>query len=296
MKPYVFEYIRATKLEEAISLLANAGEHGKLISGGQSLVPALNLRLLAPQTIIDIAHLNELKGITCDSTHIHIGASTRHVELTTSSLIAEKLPLLKVAASHVAHAAIRNRGTLGGNLAHADPASELPACMIALEAVMVVMGLNGQRSINAEDFFTGVYETALQVDEILVRVSIRHQPAKGLFYFNEFVRRAGDYAMAGLAIVMHVDESRKTKIRPVFFGVGERPILARHAAICLEDATTILDGLTVALSALHRDIQPQEDLQVDADTRMQFAKILLKRGVADLQSHARNEWSSKQSH
>jgi len=287
VKAYAFDYVRAATLDEALALLERAGDGGKLVAGGQSLVPALNLRLLAPQLLIDIAHLPELRGITCDDTTIHLGAGTRHVELANSTLVGQHLPLLQMAVRHVAHAAIRNRGTLGGNLAHADPASELPACMIALEAVMLVVGPGGERRIDAADFFKGLYETALGPDEILVRISIARSPAGARFHFNELARRAGDYAMAGLAIAMHGNGLQDVRIRPVFFGIGDRPVLARQAALCLEQAAILQDGLTAAQQALLRDLDPQDDLQADSGTRMQLAQVLLKRGLADLVAQGR---------
>jgi len=287
VKAYAFDYVRAATLVEALSLLERAGEGGKLIAGGQSLVPALNLRLLAPQILIDIAQLPELRGITSDDTHIHLGAGTRHAELATSALVGEHVPLLQMAIRHVAHAAIRNRGTLGGNLAHADPASELPACMIALEASMLVAGPKGERQIDAIDFFKGLYETALEPDEILVRISIARNPAGTRCHFNELARRAGDYAMAGLAMVMHGTQPQGLRIRPVFFGIGDRPTLASHAARCLEQAADPMAGLAAAQQALSQDLSPQEDLQADADTRMQLARVLLKRGLADLLAQGR---------
>ncbi len=287
MKAYAFDYVRAKTLDEALSLLERAGDGGKLIAGGQSLVPALNLRLLGPQLLIDIAHLSELRGITSDESSIHLGAGTRHVELATSPLIGQHLPLLQTAIRHVAHAAIRNRGTLGGNLAHADPASELPACMIALEAVMHVVGPKGERHIDAADFFKGLYETALEADEILVRIAIARCPADTRFYFNELARRAGDYAMAGLAMVMHGTPGHGFRIRPVFFGIGDRPVLASQAARCLEQATHMIDALADAQQALLHDLQPQDDLQADPETRMQLAQVLLKRGLADLMAQGR---------
>lgn len=287
VKANAFDYVRAATLDEALSLLERAGDDGKLLAGGQSLVPALNLRLLAPKLLIDIAHLPELRGISLDDTHIHLGAATRHVELATSPLVGQHLPLLRQAIRHVAHAAIRNRGTLGGNLAHADPASELPACLIALDADLVMAGPGGERRVKATDFFRGLYETALEPDEILVRISIIRQPPDTLVHFNELARRAGDYAMAGLAMVMHGPQGPGMRIRPVYFGIGDRPVLARHAAQCLEEAASVMEGLEEARKALALDLQPQDDLQADAETRMQMAGVLLQRGLAGMMAQGR---------
>src|ERR1700755_1421350 len=170
MKAAAFAYARATSVDNALELLAAHGDRAKVLSGGQSLMPAMNLRLLAPELLVDIGELAELRGIERDGDVLRIGALTRHVDLLRSPEIAAHAPLLTEAIAHVAHPAIRNRGTLGGSLAHADPASELPACMVALNATVIIRGQGGERRIAAQDFFTGVYETALLPEELLVAV------------------------------------------------------------------------------------------------------------------------------
>src|SRR5580692_5634026 len=172
MKASAFSYARATSVGNALELLAAHGDGAKLLSGGQSLMPAMNLRLISPDLIVDIGALTELRGITVKGQLLSIGALTRHVDLARSPEIAAHAPLLTEAIAHVAHPAIRNKGTLGGSLAHADPASELPACMIALDATIIVRGEAGGRRIAAADFFKGIYETALSVDELLVAVEL----------------------------------------------------------------------------------------------------------------------------
>ncbi len=161
MKASAFSYARATSVGNAIELLVAHGERAKVLSGGQSLMPAMNLRLVAPELIVDIGDLTELRGIAVSGDILTIGALTRHADLLKSSEIAAHAPLLTDAVAHVAHPAIRNRGTIGGSLAHADPASELPACMVALNATIIVRGPAGERRIPAKDFFTGIYETVL---------------------------------------------------------------------------------------------------------------------------------------
>src|SRR3978361_594205 len=167
MKASAFAYARATSVENALELLAGQGARAKVLSGGQSLMPAMNLRLISPELVVDIGGLAELHGIAVNDGILTIGALTRHVDLLKSIIIAAHAPLLADAVAHVAHPAIRNRGTIGGSLAHADPASELPACMVALSATIIVRGPSGERRIAAAEFFTGIYETALSPHGLL---------------------------------------------------------------------------------------------------------------------------------
>src|SRR5271168_699189 len=222
MKASAFDYARASSVDNAIELLGQYGDRAKVLSGGQSLMPAMNLRLLAPELLVDIGALDELRGIIRQNGILSIGALTRHVDLLNSPDIAARAPLLKEAIAHVAHPAIRNRGTIGGSLAHADPASELPACVIALDATIVVRGPAGERRIAAEDFFLGIYETALSERELLVPVELPLPPSNAAHYFCEFARRRGDYAIVGLAAQAVVDDRKFVDFRPAFFGVGDK--------------------------------------------------------------------------
>src|ERR1700704_4659523 len=199
MKASAFSYARATSVVNALELLVAHGDKAKVLSGGQSLMPAMNLRLISPELIVDIGELTELRGIAMTGHGVRIGALTRHVDLARSDEIAAHAPLLAEAIAHVAHPAIRNRGTLGGSLAHADPASELPACMLALNAAIIVRGQAGERRIAAEEFFTGIYETALSPEELLVAVELPVGRKRSSHFFREFARRHGDYAITGLA-------------------------------------------------------------------------------------------------
>ena len=205
MKASAFSYARATSVANALELLAGYGDRAKVLSGGQSLMPAMNLRLISPELIVDIGELAELRGIAVRGDVLSIGALTRHVDLQRSPELAAHAPLLTEAVAHVAHPAIRNRGTIGGSLAHADPASELPACMVALNATIVVRGPNGERRIAAEHFFKGIYETALSPDELLTAVELPAARRNCAHFFHEFARRHGDYAIAGLAAEAVVD-------------------------------------------------------------------------------------------
>jgi aerobic carbon-monoxide dehydrogenase medium subunit len=282
MKAPAFDYARATSVANAIALLAQHGERAKVLSGGQSLMPAMNLRLLAPELIVDIGALDELRGIKTQGGMISIGALTRHVELQNSPEIAAHAPLLKEAIAHVAHPAIRNRGTIGGSLAHADPASELPACAIALDATIVVRGPRGERRIAAEDFLVGIYETALSVDELLTAIELPPRPPHSARYFCEFARRHGDYAIVGLAAQAVVNNQRFTDFRPVFFGVGDKAERVEVPALLNTEVTR--EALQAAVQALEQGLDPPDDQQASRAMRLHLAKVLLARCVATLMS------------
>jgi carbon-monoxide dehydrogenase medium subunit len=280
MKASAFDYARASSVDNAIELLSQYGDRAKVLSGGQSLMPAMNLRLLAPELIIDIGTLDELRGVTVQDGVLSIGALTRHVDLQHSPHIATYTPLLKEAIAHVAHPAIRNRGTIGGSLAHADPASELPACVIALDATIVVRGPAGERRIGAEDFFIGIYETALSAEELLVAVEVPLPPLHAAHYFCEFARRHGDYAIVGLAAQAVVDHQKLIDFRPTFFGVGDKAMHVNVPALLNTDVTPkVLSG---ALQALDEALDPPEDQQANRAMRTHYAKVLLARCIAAL--------------
>jgi aerobic carbon-monoxide dehydrogenase medium subunit len=282
MKAPAFDYARATSVAHAIALLAEHGERAKVLSGGQSLMPAMNLRLLAPDLIVDIGALDELRGIKTQGGVLRIGALTRHVDLQHSAEVATHAPLLKESIIHVAHPAIRNRGTIGGSLAHADPASELPACAIALDATIVVRGPESERRIPAEEFFLGIYETALSAEELLVSVEVPLPPPHSAHYFCEFARRHGDYAIVGLAAQAVVENGQFTDFRPVFFGVGDK---AEHVQVpALLNADVTRETLSKALQGLEQALDPPEDQQASRAMRFHLAKVLLARCVASLLS------------
>jgi carbon-monoxide dehydrogenase medium subunit len=281
MKASAFSYARATSVVNAIELLATHGDGAKVLSGGQSLMPAMNLRLISPELIVDIGDIAELRGIAVTGDVVRIGALTRHVDLLNSPEIAAHLPLLTEAIAHVAHPAIRNRGTIGGSLAHADPAAELPACMLALNATIIVRGPEGERRILARDFFTGIYETALSADELLVAVELPIAQNNSVHFFCEFARRHGDYAIVGLAAQAVVAGEILTDLRLAFFAVSDRPLLARAATKLLNVAVTSA-VLSEASTALGDELDPQEDQQANASMRRHLAKVLLARCVAGL--------------
>lgn len=281
MKASAFSYARATSVANALELLAAHGDRAKVLSGGQSLMPAMNLRLISPELIVDIGELAELRGIAVNGRTLRIGALTRHVDLQRSPDIAAHAPLLTEAIAHVAHPAIRNRGTIGGSLAHADPASELPACMVALNATVVVRGPKGERQIAAGDFFKGIYETALAPDELLIAVELPVGPANSAHFFHEFARRHGDYAIAGLAAQAVKSGNVFTDLRLAFFAVGDRPVLAL-AANRLANVSITPAALSDASAALAEELDPQEDQQASASMRRHLAKVLMRRCVITL--------------
>ena len=281
MKASAFNYARATSVSNALELLAAHGDKAKVLSGGQSLMPAMNLRLIAPELVVDISEIAELRGIAIGSGILSIGALTRHVDLQRSPEVAAHAPLLTKAIAHVAHPAIRNRGTLGGSLAHADPASELPACMVALNATMIVRGPKGERRIAAADFFKGIYETALSAQELLVAVELPVAAKNSAHFFCEFARRHGDYAIAGLATQAIVQGDVFTDLRMAFFAVGDRPVLA-GAANRLVNVAITPPALSEALTALAGELDPQEDQQASASMRRHLAKVLMAHCVSTL--------------
>jgi carbon-monoxide dehydrogenase medium subunit len=281
MKASAFDYARATSVANALELLAVHGDRARLLSGGQSLIPAMNLRLVAPDVIVDIGELAELRGIAVGGETLVIGALTRHADLLKSSDIVRYAPLLAAAVAHVAHPAIRNRGTIGGSLAQADPASELPACMLALGACIVVRGPGGERRIAAEDFFTGIYETQLAPQDLLVAVELPVARSGSAHFFQEFARRHGDYAIVGLAAQAVLQGEGFAELRLGYFGVGDKPVLAKSAGkLAGVPITPAL--LAEASDALSRELDPHEDQQATPAMRRHLATVLLARCVASL--------------
>jgi len=283
MKASAFAYARPTSVADTLELLVAHGDRAKILSGGQSLMPAMNLRLISPELIVDIADLAELRGIVVRGDVLAMGALTRHVDVLNSRDVAAHAPLLKDATAHVAHPAIRNRGTLGGSLAHADPAAELPACMMALGATIIVRGPHGERRVPAQEFFTGIYETALSSQELLVAVELPVARKDSAHFFHEFARRHGDYAIVGLAAQSVIAGGQFSELRLGFFAVGDRPLLAR-AADSLVGVSVTPGALASAAAMLSEELDPQEDQQATPAMRRHLARVLLSRCVSKLLS------------
>jgi carbon-monoxide dehydrogenase medium subunit len=282
LKPAPFAYVRAESLAHVHALLAEHGEEAKLLAGGQSLVPALNMRLATPSLLVDINGLDGLGRVDAGPDEIAIGALVRHAEIERSARVAEALPLLSRAIVHVAHPAIRTRGTFGGSIALADPAAELPACCLALDASFVVASSAGERRIPASAFFLDLFETALAPDEVLLRAQIPRLAPGEHCAFMEIARRHGDYASAGVALKARIDEGVATELRLAFFGVGRVPRLAPMAAACLAGRALDAAALARAKEALRSELEPMADTYHTADTKLHLAGVVLERALAAL--------------
>jgi carbon-monoxide dehydrogenase medium subunit len=281
MKAPDFAYVQPASLDEAIGLLAEIGEGAVPLAGGQSLLTTLNMRLSAPEVLVDIGGLEELRGIEQVDDAIRIGSSTRHVDVQRSNIIAEHLPLISDAMAHVAHVGIRNRGTFGGSLANADPAAEMPACAVALGATLVLAGPDGRREIAAEDFYKGLFETDRAPDEILVEARVPVQPAAQVSAFDELSRRSGDFAVAGLAAVGQVESGSFSDLRLVYLGCDDGPRLAaRTAALIVAQGLTVDDAALVA--ALRADQEYSDVPGLSAATKCRLAAVLTRRVLARL--------------
>ena len=283
MKPAPFAYIRAETLDDVFRILDEHGDGARILAGGQSLMATLNMRLSAPEALVDIGRVAGLAGIEDTGDAVRIGALTRHVDVETSALVADHAPLVASAMPHIAHPAIRNRGTFGGSIAFADPAAELPACAVALEARMTIAGKGGSRTVGAGAFFRGLYETAIGPGEILTAIEIPKIAPGWKSGFMELARRHGDYAIIGLAAHVEIDAGRFGEGgRLVFFGAGDRPVAAARTAALLEGEAWS-DALADRIAeSLKEELDPFEDLNADAATRRHLAGVLVKRTLAPL--------------
>ena len=282
MKPAPFAYARPESLEDAIDLLEEHGEDARILAGGQSLMATLNMRLSAPEILVDIGRVPGLAGIKATEGGIRIGAMTRHAEVESSEIVAAHASLIASAMPHIAHPAVRNRGTFGGSIAFADPAAELPACAVALGARMVIAGRGGARTVAADAFFRGLYETALGPGEMLTGIEVPNAGAGWRSGFMELARRHGDYAMIGLAAHMEVEDGRFGRGRLAFFAVGERPVLAARSAALLEGERWS-DALGARIAeVLKEKLDPFEDLNADAAMRRHLAGVLARRVLGPL--------------
>ena len=279
MKAPPFDYQRATSLADIFRLWSEAGPDARLLAGGQSLLATLAFRLSEPTALIDITRVAELRGVADTGSLIRIGALTTHAELGASPLIAAHVPLLHEAAPLIAHPAIRNRGTIGGSLAFADPASELPAAAVALEAQIVAVSAKGERRIPAADFFQGLYETALEPGELIAAVEFAKAKPGEKSTIVEIARRSGDYAMAGLALRLSLDGGKIGAPRIVGFALGEAPVLAAKAMAKLTGATLSAETIAAAVAALDGDLDPAPDMHGTAAMKKRWARVLLERAL-----------------
>jgi aerobic carbon-monoxide dehydrogenase medium subunit len=275
VKPAPFAYAKATSLDGAIELMRHDG--ARLLAGGQSLIATLNMRLDAPSLLVDINGLTGLDGIVAREGWLEIGALVRHATAESSDVVARHAPLIAAAMPHIGHPAIRNRGTIGGSIALADPAAELPACLVALGGEVEIVGPDGRRAVAAEDFFEDIYETALGSQDVLVAIRVLVAGPHTRVAFAELARRHGDYAMVGLAACAQVDGAGLRDVRLAFFGVGRTPVRARDA----EGALTEGD-VEAAVTALAHDLDPPDDLQATGAVKKHLAGVLLRRVAGQL--------------
>lgn len=280
MKPPVFEYHLPAGVPEALALLS---EHrgAKPLAGGQSLIPAMNFRLAAPPVLVDLNGIASLAGITAlAGGGLRIGAMTRHRTLETDGIVAERAPLLRETMPFIAHPQIRTRGTIGGSLAHADPAAELPAVMVALDATLVLTGATAERRVPAGDFFTGLFATALAPGELLTAIELPPAPAHSGSAFIELARRHGDYALVGVAVRVTLDPSGACDgARVALFSVGDRPVLSPGAAAALHRVVPTPLTIAAAAAAAERDIDPPADIHASSAYRRHLARVLTGRAL-----------------
>ena len=280
MKPPAFKYYAPTTVEEALALLAEHGYDAKPLAGGQSLIPTMNFRLAAPSVLVDLNRISELAYIRPgDDGGVRVGAMARHAQVERDALIAERAPLVHETMPHIAHPQIRNRGTYGGSLAHADPAAELPAVTVALGGKVLARSQRGERWIPAEEFFIGLFTTVLEPDELLVEVALPPLPARTGWAFDEVARRHGDFALVGAAGLVTLDDrGRCADVRLVFMGVGEGPVDAQQAAAVLKGQEPTPEAIRAAAeTAGQSDVDPISDVHATAEFRRHLAKVLAKR-------------------
>ena len=282
MKPNLFQYVRAETIKDALVLLHELSDAGRLIAGGQSLVPTMALRMASPEVLIDISGVSELASIKLKQDILCIGAGARYADVLASSIVAKTCPLLTQSIPFIAHEAIRNRGTIGGSLAHADPAAELPGCMLALNARVVVQSVAGQRTIPAEEFFQGTYLTALRDDELIISVEIPVISNGEHHLFQELSRRSGDYAMLGVAFAIATEGATITHARLGFFSVGEKALLAKEAAAMLIGQSLSPEMLNDCATMAARELDCLGDLYNSAAMKRHLVKTLTRRVLGDL--------------
>jgi len=269
MIPAAFDYVRASSAAEAISLIGQHGSDAKFIAGGHSLLPMMKLRLAQPAVLIDISRISDLSYIKDAGDHIAIGALTRHMDVEKSSVLAQHVPLLAHAAGHVGDPQVRHRGTIGGSIAHADPASDLPATTLALGATYVVQGPNGTREIAASDFYKSFLESDLAEDEMLTEIRVPKMNGAG-WSFQKFNRRAQDWAIVGVAAWRGANGSGVGLVN-----MGQTPILASSVSAALAGGSSIADAAALAVA----DAQPSSDNNATVEYRTHLAKVLVRRAL-----------------
>jgi len=288
MKPAPFEYHAPDSLESALNLLNQHAEEAKILAGGQSLVPAMNFRIVQPSVLIDLNHVNGLSYIREENNVIQVGAMTRERHLEFDSSIAKHIPLLAEATPFIAHPQIRNRGTIGGSIVNADPAAELPVLMLALNARLKAKNILGERWIDAQDFLAGMFTTALEPDEILVEIELPFMPPRTGWSFMEVAPRAGDYALMGVAALTALDENgicEQAKL--VYLNAGDGPVDAKEAANILR-GEKMNDALIESAAALasEKEINPFGNVHTSPDFQRHLANVLTKKALRQAMQRA----------
>ncbi len=280
MKPPRFDYLAPRSLDEALGILAQHGDQAKVLAGGQSLVPLLNFRLVRPAYLVDLNDVAGLAGIRGDDGHLAIGAMTRQRAVETSALVRERCPLLAEAMPQIGHVQIRNRGTLGGSLAHADPAAELPAVVAALGGDLVLRSARGQRALTSEAFFVAYLTTAAEPDELLVEARLPVTPPRTGSAFMEVSRRHGDFALVGVAATVTVDQAGVcTAAAVALTGVGPTPVVAREAARALVGVKPTSATCEEVARRVAAHVEPDSDLHASSDYRKHLAGVLTRRAL-----------------
>ena len=282
MKAPPFAYVRARTLAEVFQMLETYGDGAKLLAGGQSLLVTLNLRLSFPEVLIDLTGVPGLSGIKIANGKLAIGALTTHAEIERSPDIAKALPLLSMAAPHIAHVAIRNVGTFGGSIAMADPAAEWPACCVALGAEFVVASKTGSRRVGARDFFQGSYTADIQPTEVLTAIEIPIPAGEYRSTFLELARRRGDYAIVGVAAMAIHRRGALSDVRLAYLGAGQTPVLAHTAMAAVEGRRLSPDVIEAVAHALASDLDPSGDTHSTPATKMHLARVLTTRALTAL--------------
>ncbi len=281
MKPAAFVYEQPQSVAAVLALLAQGDEGTKIIAGGQSLVPMMNLRIARPERLIDINRIGGLNYIRREGDEIAIGALARHADVKDSKLVAQASPLMHMAYEWVAHTAVRNRGTLCGNLCHADPASEMPAVALAVGATMVLQSQKGQRKVAAADFFQGIYNTATRSDEMLVEVRVPVAPAGQRAGFREVSMRRGDFAWALAAVLMTVQGGKISQVAIACAGVGDRAARLTSVEAALQGQPANAGTFARAGELAAAAVSPFGDAAVSAQYRKDLVKVLVERSLAD---------------
>jgi aerobic carbon-monoxide dehydrogenase medium subunit len=280
MKPARFDYLRPDSLEDAIAVLAAHQGDAKIIAGGQSLMPMLCFRLAAPRLLVDIGRIPGLNQINISADAVRLGALVRWVDIERDARLANGHPLLVEAVRHVAHYQIRNRGTVGGSIAHADPAAELPGVAVACEAKIAVTSRAGQRTIAAVDFFTGIMTTALQADEVIVEMQLPAWSAQRRWAFQEFARRKGDFALAGIALFYDCDsDGRAVDPHIAAFGVSDRPVRLKEAENAIAGRVVNAANVRESARVATNGVAINGDIHAPADYRQALLRVLLERGL-----------------